>query len=34
VAGIIDAVQRFSAGAPPEDDLTLLALRYRAAGSH
>jgi serine phosphatase RsbU (regulator of sigma subunit) len=28
VAGIIDAVQRFSAGAPPEDDLTLLAIRY------
>jgi sigma-B regulation protein RsbU (phosphoserine phosphatase) len=31
VAGIINAVQRFSAGAPPEDDLTLLAIRYRHA---
>ncbi len=29
VAGIIDAVLNFSAGAPPEDDLTLLAIRYR-----
>jgi len=29
VAGIITAVEQFSAGAPPEDDLTLLALRYR-----
>jgi sigma-B regulation protein RsbU (phosphoserine phosphatase) len=33
VTGIINAVQRFSAGAPPEDDLTLLAIRYRYAGS-
>jgi phosphoserine phosphatase RsbU/P len=30
VTGITDAVKRFSAGAPPEDDLTLLAIRYRA----
>jgi len=28
VTGIIDAVLQFSAGAPPEDDLTLLAIRY------
>lgn len=29
VAGVNAAVDRFSAGAPPEDDLTLLAIRYR-----
>lgn len=32
VDGIIRAVEQFSAGAPPEDDLTLLAIRYR--GKH
>jgi phosphoserine phosphatase RsbU/P len=28
VSGIVRAVDEFSAGAPPEDDLTLLAIRY------
>jgi sigma-B regulation protein RsbU (phosphoserine phosphatase) len=28
VAAVIGAVERFAAGAPPEDDITLLALRY------
>jgi sigma-B regulation protein RsbU (phosphoserine phosphatase) len=30
VERVIGAVERFAAGAPPEDDLTLLALRYTA----
>jgi len=29
VTSIVEAVERFSNGAPPEDDLTLLAVRYR-----
>ena len=29
VRSVLDAVAQFEAGAPPEDDLTLLALRYR-----
>jgi hypothetical protein len=29
VASIVRTVERFSAGAPPEDDLTLLAIAYR-----
>jgi serine phosphatase RsbU (regulator of sigma subunit) len=34
VSGIVRSVEEFSAGAPPEDDLTLLAIRYRGdAGS-
>lgn len=32
VAGIVRTVEQFSAGAPPEDDLTLLALRYLGGG--
>jgi phosphoserine phosphatase RsbU/P len=31
VADVFAAVERFAAGAPPEDDLTLLALRYARA---
>ena len=29
VAGLLDAVWRFRAGAPPEDDVTVIALRYQ-----
>jgi hypothetical protein len=29
VSHVAAAVERFEAGAPPEDDLTLLALQYR-----
>jgi sigma-B regulation protein RsbU (phosphoserine phosphatase) len=29
VAGVVRAVERFASGAAPEDDLTLLAVRYR-----
>jgi len=29
VAGLLDAVWRFRAGAPPEDDVTVVALRYQ-----
>jgi sigma-B regulation protein RsbU (phosphoserine phosphatase) len=32
VSHIAKAVERFEAGAPPEDDLTLLVLRYRGRG--
>ncbi len=32
VAAVIGEVERFAAGAPPEDDLTLLALRYSGTG--
>ena len=32
VAAVIGEVERFAAGAPPEDDLTLLALRYSRTG--
>jgi serine phosphatase RsbU (regulator of sigma subunit) len=28
ITGIVGEVQAFSAGAPPADDLTILALRY------
>lgn len=31
VAGLVDAVNGFAAGAPQEDDITLLALRYKGA---
>ena len=33
VAAVIGAVERFAAGAPPEDDITLLALRYTGTGA-
>jgi len=33
VASVMGAVEMFAAGAPPEDDLTLLALRYLGTGS-
>jgi sigma-B regulation protein RsbU (phosphoserine phosphatase) len=29
VAAVVGAVERFASGAPPEDDLTMLALRFR-----
>jgi serine phosphatase RsbU (regulator of sigma subunit) len=28
VTGLIDAVQKFTAGAPQSDDITLIAVRY------
>jgi sigma-B regulation protein RsbU (phosphoserine phosphatase) len=33
VAEVAGAVERFESGAPPEDDLTLLALRYHGAAA-
>ena len=33
VAAVIGEVERFAAGAPPEDDITLLALRYAGSSS-
>ena len=32
IATVVEAVQRFAGTAPPADDLTVLALRYRGAG--
>jgi sigma-B regulation protein RsbU (phosphoserine phosphatase) len=32
VTTVIGTIHRFAAGAPPEDDLTLLALRYEVRG--
>ena len=32
VARVVGAVERFAAGAPPEDDVTMLALRYQPRG--